>query len=300
MRDALPHSLLDGEHALVEGVFVERSTDQHIRLKEHLLESGTILPPLQQNAIRVRNADFPDAVVDRILNELQATGLVLLQLDEPAINDQFIMLGAVLGTAMPETDPTVKPYVEREVILNLISDYGHTSDVSLQPFATNSLTLHTESSGRRAEEQPRYIVLMCCEPGNDTTVAQTVLIPMTSVEKRLTESEINILSQTRYRNSHHGPWLVRNIGERRVFSFRDFHTQPLEWTYSGQAKSIDTVNAAISDLLTSMYAPDTATSVRWARGMIVIIDNTFFFHGRTAGSAMASTGRRHLKRLRIM
>jgi alpha-ketoglutarate-dependent taurine dioxygenase len=284
----------------MDGTFVEQSTDEHVRLRRELLESAAVLPPPLPDAIRTRAVDFPDVVGENLLSELRELGLVVFQLDEPLSNDRFTTLGSLLGTAMPETAPEVKPYIERGVILNLVSEHGYTPDVALQPFAMNFLSLHTESSGRRAEEQPRYIVLMCCEPSDDATAAQTVLVPMAAVERQLTSSEIAVLSQMRYRNSHHGPSIVRSLGGRRVFSFRDFLSQTLEWTYAGDDRSADAINTTIRGLLASMYAPDAATGVHWTPGMLVIIDNTFFFHGRTAGPVAPSIRRRHLKRLRIL
>lgn len=284
----------------MDGTFVEQSTDEHVRLRRDLLESSAVLPPPLLDAIRARAVDIPNVVGDNLLRELRGLGLVVVQLDEPLSNDRFTALGSLLGTAMVETAPEVEPYVERGVILNLVSEHGHTPDVTLQPFATNSLSLHTESSGRRAEEQPRYIVLMCCEPGDNATAAQTVLVPMAAVERLLTSNEIAVLAQTRYRNSHHGPTIVRGLGDRRVFSFRDFLSQILEWTYAGDDCSADAINTTIRSLLASMYAPDAATGIHWTRGMLVIIDNMFFFHGRMAGSGAPSIRPRYLKRLRIL
>lgn len=283
----------------MDGTFVEQVTDKHIQLRQDMLESGTILPPPLLDTIKLQTNNFLTTVDNTILNTLYKTGHVVVQLDEPLSNKQFITLGSLLGTAMPETDPAVKSYVERDTILNLVSEYGHTQDVSHQPFATNFLTLHTESSSRRAEEQPRYIVLMCNEPGDDATAAQTVLVPMATVERQLTPDEIAILSQTRYHNSYHGPSIVRSLGDHHVFSFRDFHTQNLEWTYANNDQSADDINTTIRSLLASMYAPGASTGVHWKCGMLIIIDNTFFFHGKTAGSFTTSTKKRHLKRLRI-
>jgi TfdA family taurine catabolism dioxygenase TauD len=285
---------------VIDGTFAEQSTDVHVGLRWNLLESGIVLPPPHPDVISARAVDFPYAAGDRLLSQLREFGLAAVQLDEPLSNDRFMVFGSLLGTAMPETDPSVKPYVESNVILNVVSEYDHTSDVSLQPFAANFLTLHTESSGRRAEEQPRYIVLMCCDPGDDATEAQTVLVPMTAVERRLTSGKIAILSQTRYRNSHRGPSIVRTLDGRFVFSFRDFISQTLEWRYAGDDRNADAINIAIRALLASMYAPDTAAGVNWTRGMLIIIDNTFFFHGRAAGPVATATRRRHLKRLRIV
>ncbi|WP_437913608.1 TauD/TfdA family dioxygenase [Sorangium sp. So ce302] len=250
--------------------------------------------------LRASAAEFPDAVRERLLRELGERGLVAVQLDEPLSNDRFTTLGSLLGTASPETDPAVLPYVERGVILNLVAEHGRTEDVSLQPFATNPLTLHSEGSGRRAEEQPRYIVLMCRDPGDEGTAAQTVLVPMAAVAEGLSPDALATLEQTRYRRSPDGPWIARRVDGRWVFSFRDFLSQPLEWTHAGHAPSADAINGALRDLLASMYAPGAAIRVHWTRGKLVIIDNTFFFHGRTAGRSAGSSRRRHLQRLRIL
>lgn len=273
----------------MHGSFIERSTDEHVRLRRNLLERGAVLPPPSFNTIRARASDSPIAVRDDILGALRECGLALVRLDEPLSNDRFTCFGSLLGTAMPERALEVKPYVEKEVILNLVSEYRHTSDVALQPFATNFLTLRTESSGQSKEDQPRYIVLMCCEPGDEATVAQTVLVPMTAVEQQLTESEVAMLSLTRYRNGYGVPSIVRSLGGRLVFSIRDFLCSPLGWRYAGDNRA---VNTAIRALLASMYDPNAARGIHWTRGMLVVFDNRFFSHGRTAGRISTSVRRR--------
>ncbi|HEU0298652.1 MAG TPA: TauD/TfdA family dioxygenase [Longimicrobium sp.] len=284
---------------MVEGTYLEQATDPHVPLRGEMLASGTVLPPPAARAVHARAAGFPDGVADALLNDLRASGLGVLQVDEPLSNDRFAALGLLLGTAMPETDPAVQPHVEDGTILNLVTAHGHTQDVSLQPFATNFLTLHTESSARPADEQPRYIVLMCLEAGDNATAAQTVLVPTAAVQRRLPEGDLALLSRTRYRRSHRGPTIVRGVDGRRVFSFRDFMAQPLEWTHEGDAGE-EEVNGAVRRLLAAMYAAGGATGVHWSPGMLVVIDNTFFFHGKTAGAAVVSRQRRHLKRLRIL
>lgn len=286
---------------MTEGTFIEQPTDPHVRLRSQVLAGGTALSAPGPEVVAARAADFPAMIEDVLLPRLQEAGLVVVHLDQPLADEQFLVLGAALGTPMPETDPAVQPFVERGVILNLVSRHGHTSNVSLQPFATNFLTLHTESSGRRKEDQPRYIVLMCCEPGDDTTAAQTALVPMAAVERRLGEDQTLLLSRTKYRTNRQGPTIVRSLRGRSVFSFRDFFRNPLEWTCVDDDADEDTVNATISDLLAAMYTPSNVAGVHWSRGMLVIIDNTFFFHGKTAGRVdPAGSRRRHLKRLRIV
>ncbi|MGH8931684.1 MAG: TauD/TfdA family dioxygenase [Egibacteraceae bacterium] len=226
--------------------------------------------------------------------------MAIAELDEPLSDDAFIEFGSRLGHAMPERDPAVLPYVDQDVLLNLFTEHGRTRCVSLQPFATNFLSLHTEGSGRRAEQQPRYIVLMCCDPGDDATAAQTVLVPMAAVERSLPSGDIELLSQTRYRSCVHGPFIVRQLEDRAVFSFRDFMSDTLEWVHAGDEEDPEVVRTAIVRLLGTMYEVTAASGVYWRRGMLVVIDNTFFFHGKTAGPVAAPSRRRHLKRLRIV
>lgn len=286
--------------ATVEGTFLESGSDPHIELRRTLLESGPVLPA---PSVPVRSAsaqDFPRAAGEEIRGDLRARGLAVVQLDKPLAADRFLELGRMLGTAMPETDPTVQPQVEQEVILNLVSRHGHTRDVALQPFATQLLTLHSESSARPAGTQPRYIVLMCRDPGDNTTAAQTVLVPMQGVRERMTPEQLALLGSTRYRTSPGAPCIVRSEDGRVVFSFRDFHEQPLEWVHTAPDVDADRVNGALRALLAAMYEPRGATGIHWKRGMLVIMDNTFHFHGRTAGAVNPSTQPRHMQRLRII
>src|SRR5205085_9044849 len=92
--------------------------------------------------------------------------------------------------------------------------------------------------------------------------------------------------------------ILRQVGTRPVFSFRDFMAQPLAWCHQPiDGTGADTVDAAIRALLAAMYTPDGVVGVRWHRGLLVVIDNTFFFHGRTAGRVSAThptPRRRHL------
>ncbi|MBL1114982.1 TauD/TfdA family dioxygenase [Streptomyces sp. 110] len=278
---------------------MSRATDAHIESRANLLEREVELASPPVPVPRARAEDVPGPALDDFLGRLGETGLAACLLDRPLADEHFRALGHVLGTPLPESDPAVLPRVSLDVVLNLVGEGSRTDDVSLQPFAANSLSLHTEGSGRPLTEQPRYIVLMCCEPGDATGAAQTVLAPMDVVASRLTSSESAILSRTRYRRSAEGPPILRGVDGRRVFSFRDFVSEPLEWTHTGTDASHDSVDRALRALLTSMYTPGVHTGVRWERGLLLAIDNTFYFHGRRAGTFAPRARRRHLKRLRI-
>nr|BBG06566.1 alpha-ketoglutarate-dependent dioxygenase [Streptomyces sp.] len=283
---------------VTHGTFLTAADDPHVPLRERTLGNGT---PLRDLAPRPGPATGPhDALHAEVSDQLWRRGLAAVQLDEPLPNDRFTALGAFLGTAMPERDPAVRPYVEDEVILNLRSEHRRTDDVSLQPFAGNYLSLHTESSGGPVERQPRYIVLMCVAPGDASQGARTVLVPMRDVARRVAPRTTDVLSRTRYRHHPGVPTIARKAGDRWVFSFRDFLTDELHWTREGPEGDAVAVNDALRDLLAAMYAPGHARAVHWRRGLLVVIDNTYFFHGRTAGSAAPEARLRHLKRLRIV
>ena len=285
---------------MIQGSFVEQPTDVHVKGRAELLRGGT---RLSEPEIRVRHVEAglsPADLGPRLLADLRECGLAARRFGTPLSDEDFLELGALLGDPMPERDPTVRPYVDREVILNLVAEHGHTEDTGLAPFASNYLSLHSEGRGRPADEQPRYIVLMCCEPGDDATSAQTVLVPMAEVARRLTADRAEILARTRYLGSERGPMMLRTVDGRPVFSFRDFMGDALKWHSVAEGADPDTVNETLRELLAAMYSPGTLTGVRWRRGMLVVLDNTFFFHGRTAGSGATATRNRHLKRLRIV
>jgi alpha-ketoglutarate-dependent taurine dioxygenase len=283
---------------MTEGTFLERTSDPHTALRTALLERGPVLPAPAARVLCASAAELARGGGAELLRGLRESGLGVARLDRPLSSEEFLELGRVLGRAMPETDPAVQPQVEHGVILDLVTKHGHTGDVSLQPFATQHLTLHTESSGRPAAAQPRYIVLMCREPGDNSTAAQTVLVSMASVAARLPAEALAVLAGTRYRTPG-VPFVVREAEGRRVFSFRDFQAQPLEWVHTSDEVAEGDVNEALRSLLAAMYAPD-ATGIHWAPGMLVVIDNTFWFHGRTAGAVTFGRAPRHLRRLRIL
>jgi hypothetical protein len=283
---------------MVTGTFVEAAADPHVSLRQELLESGQ--PLGAPGPLRHTDAESLLAQMRGPWGlSLQARGLLCVQLEAPLSSVELARLGQELGNPLPETDPAVQPYVDSDIILNLVSEHANTDDVALQPFATNALTLHSESSGRPASEQPRYIVLMCREPGLDIGT-QTVLVPMAEVERQLTPRDLHTLSETRYQSAHDVPPIVRRLGDRYVFSFRDFFGQALRWTCPCEGETEASVNASLRRLLAAMYAPRAALGVRWSRALLVIMDNTFFFHGRTRALESASGPRRHLQRLRIL
>ncbi|GAA0636809.1 hypothetical protein GCM10010174_68130 [Kutzneria viridogrisea] len=275
--------------------YTEQDHHEHVPWRHKLLDAGEVLPSPLGGAVRACGPR-PKEVLALVATDLSTHGVAAVQLNEPFSDNDFVEFGAGLGTATEETDPAVQPFVTDGVILNLLGKHHHTNDVSLQPFAENSLSLHSEGSGRIAAEQPRYIVLMCCHPGDDPTSSQTVLISMADVAARLSAQQVKVLSRTRYAHLPAGETIVRLGTSQPVFSFRDFLGDRLDWI-NDEDDDPETVNAAIGALLAAMYAPGAA-GVHWRRGLMVVIDNTRHFHGRTAG-LVSVRNPRHLKRLRI-
>lgn len=281
----------------VSGSFTQLADDPYVQLRHELLENGRILAVPQTAA--PDPVPWSEDAAAGLLRQVRRDGLGVVTLTEPLSDDEFIAFGERLGVIGAETDPAVRPYVEQGVILNLISGLARTADASLQPFSVGPLTLHSEGSGRPLAEQPRYVVLMCCDPGGDGTAAQTVLMPMAAVARQLDGQEIEILEHTRYHRRGSVPSVARRIGGRLAFSFRDFQRDNLEWQCEAAGVTEADVNAAFCALLNAVYSASAAMGLNWTRGRLAIIDNTFFFHGRTAGSLGPGT-RRHLKRLRIL
>lgn len=284
---------------MIEGVFVEQPGDAHMRLRSELFERGP--RHLADTSVRTHAlaADAVGAVTAR-LDELGTRGLIVVELDEPLSDGAFVEVGSSLGD--PRRHPPIpgKHYTDAELILDLVSEHGHTSVPSEQVFSTNYLSLHTEGSARPLAWQPRFIALMCCEAGDELSEAATVLVPMAAVRDQLDGPTLEVLAQTRYRTNDLGATIARRVGGRWVFSFKDFLDQPLEWVHTGNAAGADHVNDCIRALLCAMLSPAVATSIRWGRGVLAIFDNTFFFHGRTAGGAARPTRARHMKHMQMI
>lgn len=279
------------------GTFVERMDDPHIALRSALLD-GRLLPPPRIDARSVSVADGVAAVESTLRSQLDRCGLGLVTLDEPLASADLIALGERLGQLVPETDPAVQRNVESGRILHLISADGNTAEQSRQPFATGSLSLHSEGSGRPVSDQPRYILLTCLHPGDDENAAQTVLVPFAAVDAGLRAADREILDHLRY-DRPDMPTVRRMVDGRPVFSFRDFRDDALDWVCDPDQGGPEKVRGALAGLLQAMYDEAGARAIRWRTGLLAVIDNTWWFHGRSAAPYLRSTRHRHLKRLRI-
>lgn len=234
------------------------------------------------------------SLTDRIGGQLAEHGLAGVRLDQPLELADFIRFGEWLGRPIPESDPSVATFVEQAVVLNLRGEVD-SGAVALAPFTTRELTLHTEGSRRPADGQPRYIVLMCLEPGDD--VAQTLLVPASAVLAALDATVIETLMRTRERVVDGSPPILREEAGTLVFSFRDLGEEPFDWESTATAAEVE---AALSALLTACYTVDSVYQSQWRRGDLLVIDNRRWFHGRSGAHRVRAAGRvRHLRRLRI-
>ena len=85
-----------------------------------------------------------------------------------------------------------------------LRDELRSSDSRFTPFTPGPLTLHTEGSRRPAEQQPRYIVLMCLDPGAAGDSSQTILTPIEQVVSGRRQTTCRY-SSGRARRSSRGP-----------------------------------------------------------------------------------------------
>lgn len=286
---------------MIEGVFLERPDDPHVHLRNSLLIEQPTARPVEL-AIDRAECTWPiDRIVAAVRQPLSRQGYSLLQFDgELPDLELFRRIGDNLGRAMRETDPTVQPFVEDGVILHVVSEFGHIDKPELQPFSTDYLSLHSESSNRAIAEQPRYILLLCLDAGDPLSRAQTVLASMANVAARLSDDTLTLLTDTHYRRCAGEPTIARQTGDGYAFSFRDFRSSELEWTSKADSADVSDVDTALRSLLASMYDQDGAMLVAWQRGLMVTIDNWRFFHGRTRGESSARpASKRHLVRMRL-
>jgi Taurine catabolism dioxygenase TauD, TfdA family len=286
---------------MIAGAFCETEADTHVALRDRLLAPDAVLAAPTVSAISTA-ASPANVVQERLAEAVERDGIGLVAFDHPLEDAAFIEFFAPFGAPMPERDPAVIPFVRREVVLNVVAVQGHVANAALQPFGANDLTLHSEGSGRSEAEQPRYIVLMCCDPGDAISQARTILVPMADVAARLDPPQRSLLARTRYERNASGPMILREVMGRPVFAFRDFKGDPLAWVVPhGIAPADDdpgVVNAALRGLLAAMYC-GAAFGLHWTPGLLIVIDNRRFFHGRTAAIG-SSPCRRHLKRLRLV
>lgn len=285
---------------MLVGSFQERADDVHVACRNALLSSHRVYPQPDIPIAQIASTTPLQSVVELTRSSLERDGLALMQFEALPSHEQFKLLGEGIGTLMPETDPSVQPFVDESVILNLISVHSHDQDTTLQPFSTDFLSLHTECSGRTLAEQPRYLMLLCLDTGDDATRAQTVLIPMTAVASGISARGLQLLQTTRYRHCVDGPMIARSTANGPAFSFRDFQSNRLDWINEDDGVTDDEeVQVAIRDLLSSMYDTGQTQGIHWQRGLLFVFDNFRFFHGRTSGAVVPTKRKRHLIRLRI-
>ena len=274
----------------MRGMFLEGSDDPHIGLRQAMLVDAAMLGG-SITAVSGKADSFEQQALPTARELLSSLGLCLFQLDRPLSVEAFEAFARKIGQPVPETNPQVQSNVERGVLLHLRTSFPPTQLVELQPFSASFLSMHSESSGHAVADQPRYIALQCLEPGELESAPRTVLASMEAITKQLSAQTLDILCRTRYDGPSTSPPILRRQREQWVLSFRDFHRHSLAWVHDGPATS-DAVQSALRELLAAMYAGVDSSAVRWTRGLLLVIDNQRWLHGRTEGCfAPGRTGR---------
>lgn len=284
----------------MKGTFREHPEHRHVALRERLLGEGAAALPHPPRIRRCGSASSPDELADIAAAELAQRGLAVLELERALQDDTYLNFGRRLGTPVAEQAPAVAPYVGHSAILSIKGEHAATADTDLQPFAANWLTLHTEASRAPCHLQPRYISLLCVNPGLQRQAAPTVLVPIPPLLQALPARTRELLGGTRY-DLPGAPWLIRRDGPATTLSIRDFHGDPLHWVHDGPADHPAEVNAALAALYAAMYSTAGTRAVTWRAGLLVVIDNARYLHGRRASTDQGPRRQpvRHLKRLRI-
>ncbi|NOQ71177.1 MAG: hypothetical protein GQ574_04185 [Crocinitomix sp.] len=267
-----------------------------------LLEKKKVLPLPKTLIHNIRSTDLEKFLKGPAVESLKENGLLIIQLDKLLSSDTLLNVCSELGTPIAEnpTDEVLVPYIEKEVILNVISNNTNGNSAS-QPFTKRHLNLHTECSRRKVVDQPRYLAFMCCDEG-ELSSAQTVLVPMKEVFDKLSEKDKKILKNVRYSSDLQTPPFLRTDRENRnIFSIRDFYPDPMYWSFDDEnhAYTAADIHESIKILLSHMYSVENTSGITWKNGMLVIVDNTIFFHGKSASDQIDIEKTRHLKRLRI-
>lgn len=245
----------------------------------------------------LRRSPSPDwqHAADLLADGLDTDGLGLAHVRDPLDVDDFLALGHRFGRPLEETDPAVAPFVQRSTVLSL-HDRVRSDEDRLAPFTPRPLTLHTEGSRRPSAQQPRYIILMCVDPGVAGDSAQTILVPIPRIVDRLTADDLATLSNVREVVVPGTAPFVHVADDRPRLSFRDLGED--FYQLESNADKATTLRA-LERLVDACYSARPVSGTRWRRGDIVAIDNHRWMHGRT-GSSPASGSARHLQRLRIV
>lgn len=263
--------------------------------KPVLYPPGPLPEPAEFAALRERPCTSWTAAAAALAEGIAAVGIGFAHVAEPLAIADFIALGRRFGTPLPENDPAIASFVHESVVLSLQDDQRSDAD-QLTPFTPRPLTLHTEGSRRPADQQPRFIILMCVDPGSAGDASQTVLVPVAPILAQLSEDELRTLSGVRETVVPGSVPFVRWVDGRPRLSFRDLGEERYELESVADEQ---TTERAVTALVRACYSARPVNGTRWRRGDIVAIDNQRWMHGRT-GATVEGDRPRHLQRLRIV
>lgn len=273
---------------------IDKSTLKDLQ-RPLLFPSSPLPEPAGFEEARKRPCANSATAAEALTEGIATHGIGFAHVTDPLDIEGFIALGCKFGTPLPESDPSIAPFVHESVVLSLQDDQRSEAD-QLTPFTPRPLTLHTEGSRRPTDQQPRFIILMCVDPGSAGDASQTVLVPIPAILAQLSEREIRTLSGMRETIAPGSPPLIRWTDKGPQLSFRDLGETCYELE---SAASEQTTERALSALVRACYLARPVNGTRWRRGDIVAIDNQRWMHGRT-GATVNGERPRHLQRMRIV
>jgi alpha-ketoglutarate-dependent taurine dioxygenase len=237
--------------------------------------------------------------ISSIKNLVESDGFASLGLDRRLDDSEFIELGRLFGTLIPESAPEIAGFVSDRYILNLRTEIPRGAPTELQPFAADPLTFHTEGSGRPLGKQPNLLIFQCIVPPPPDGGGQTLLRSAAQLGAMLSPAGRATLAGMSY--DHDGmPPIFRDHGGGE-FSFRDLGDEPMPWRLisgDGNRTAAD-VDGAFRELLLALYDGRHVRGIRWRPNDLVLIRNQRYFHGRSAADGKSGRAPRHIRRLRV-
>lgn len=281
----------------MQGVFSQENLNSLKTKRSRFLNHNSL--PLSKIPITLIPS-IHELVTEKSLVEahLNLYGMSHFRLDYLPEDQDYLQFGETIGKLIPELHPTPKKFTDSKYILNLVTSIGNITDRDLAPFSSSCLSLHTESSGNSTFNQTSLLVFLAIKANGSEFCPQTVLQPINYIVDKLSSKDIEILTQTAYKNSDSAHTILEHHTNLYTLRFRDFLEEQLHWQYSGNCTEYE-VNEALENLLYNMYDPSNAFHISWKTGDLIILSNLKYMHGRSSCLYSEPLSIRHLKRLRI-
>lgn len=280
---------------ILTGYFSENNYSGHTEVRQKTLNTADLKTTvvLAQDLESASLATITDSVKDGLLRD----GFAFFRLPSTLDDKNYLDLSNALGIVMPEDPEEISQFVRHGAILEVKERFNKEASTDMQPFSRDAILVHTENSRSLLTDQPRYIAFQCIShKGADSP---TLLMPMTEISEMLTSRQKAILMYTSYQGLEQQVPILREEEYGPVFSFRDFGSSELLWSYTGEMNiEDDEINEAVEALLTSIYST-RLLQVEWKPSTLFIFDNFRFFHAKPESLTTDPNLDRHLDRIRI-